>query len=90
MLGVAAIGKVMLVDNLLMQNPEVTIFVALVVGVTLFATIVAAKLIGCALPLIAKKTGLDPAVMASPLITTLIDTVSLLVYFYFASLILSI
>lgn len=89
-LGIAAIGKVMLVDNLLMGNPEVTIFVALVVGLTLFATIVSAKLIGCALPLLAKKTGLDPAVMASPLITTLIDTVSLLVYFYFASLILNI
>lgn len=89
-LGIAAIGKVMLVDNILMKNPEVTIFVALVVGITLFATIVSAKLIGCALPLLAKKTGLDPAVMASPLITTLIDTVSLLVYFYFASVILNI
>ncbi len=89
-LGIAAVGKVMLVDNLLMKNPEVTIFVALVVGLTLFATIVSAKVIGCALPLLAKKTGLDPAVMASPLITTLIDTVSLLVYFYFASAILNI
>ncbi len=89
-LGIAAIGKVMLVDNLLMGNPEVTIFVALVVGITLFATIVSAKIIGCALPLLAKKVGLDPAVMASPLITTLIDTVSLLVYFYFASAILNI
>ena len=89
-LGIAAIGKVMLVDNLLMRNPEVTIFVALVVGITLFATIVSAKLIGCALPLMAKKVGLDPAVMASPLITTLIDTVSLLVYFYFATVILNI
>ncbi|MBQ6899165.1 MAG: magnesium transporter [Clostridia bacterium] len=89
-LGVAAIGKVMLVDNFLMKNPEVTIFVALVVGITLFATIVSAKIIGCALPLLAKKIGLDPAVMASPLITTLIDTVSLLVYFYFATIILNI
>ncbi len=89
-LGVAAVGKVMLVDNLLMKNPEVTIFVALVVGITLFATIVSAKIIGCALPLLAKKIGLDPAVMASPLITTLIDTVSLLVYFYFATIILNI
>ena len=89
-LGVAAVGKVMLVDNLLMNNPEVTIFVALVVGITLFATIVSAKIIGCALPLLAKKIGLDPAVMASPLITTLIDTVSLLVYFYFATIILDI
>lgn len=89
-LGIAAVGKVMLVDNILMQNPDVTIFVAIVVGLTLFATIVSAKIIGCTLPLIAKKTGLDPAVMASPLITTLIDTVSLLVYFYFATIILNI
>lgn len=89
-LAVAAIGKVMLVDNYIMNNPEVTIFVAAVVGITLFATIVSAKIIGCALPLLAKKAGLDPAVMASPLITTLIDTVSLLVYFYFATLILNI
>lgn len=89
-LGIAAVGKVMLVDSLIMGNPDVTIFVALVVGLTLFATIVAAKIIGCALPLFAKKIGLDPAVMASPLITTLIDTVSLLVYFYFASMILNI
>lgn len=89
-LGLAAVGKVMLVDNFLMKNPEVTIFVALVVGITLFATIVSAKIIGCALPLLAKKIGLDPAVMASPLITTLIDTVSLLVYFYFSTVILNI
>lgn len=89
-LGIASIAKVMLVDNMLMKNPEVTIFVAVVVGITLLATIVSAKLIGCALPLLAKKIGLDPAVMASPLITTLIDTVSLLVYFYFATLILNI
>ncbi len=89
-LAIASILKVMLVDNLLMNNPEVTIFVAIVVGLTLLATIVSAKLIGCALPLIAKKIGLDPAVMASPLITTLIDTVSLLVYFYFATVILNI
>ncbi len=89
-LGIAAVGKVMLVDNLIMNNPEVTVFVALVVGITLFATIVSAKIIGCILPLLAKRVGLDPAVMASPLITTLIDTVSLLVYFYFATLILNI
>lgn len=89
-LAIAAIGKVILIDNILMNNPEVTFFVALVVGLTLFATIVSAKIIGCALPLLAKKIGLDPAVMASPLITTLIDTVSLLVYFYFATLILNI
>lgn len=89
-LAVSAVAKVMLIDRLLMNNPDVTIYVAIVVGLTLFATIVSAKIIGCMLPLIAKKAGLDPAVMASPLISTLIDTVSLLVYFYFATLILKI
>ncbi len=89
-LGIASVIKVMLVDNMILQNPDVTIFVAVVVGITLFATIVSAKVIGCTLPLFAKKIGLDPAVMASPLITTLIDTVSLLVYFYFATVILKI
>lgn len=89
-LSVCAVGKVMLVDNLLMHNPDVTIYVAIVVGLTLFATIVCAKIIGCMLPMVAKKAGLDPAVMASPLISTLIDTVSLLVYFSFATAILKI
>lgn len=87
-LSVLSIGKVMLVDNLIMHNPDVTLKVACVVAITLFVTIVCAKIIGCSLPLLAKKIGLDPAVMASPLITTLIDTVSLLVYFYFATMIL--
>jgi magnesium transporter len=84
------VGKVMLVDNILMKNPEVTIFVALVVGLTLFATIVSAKIIGCALPLLAKKTGLDPAVMASPLITTIVDAGSLMIYFKIACMLLNI
>ncbi|MBR0509636.1 MAG: magnesium transporter [Clostridia bacterium] len=80
-LSAAAFGKVMLVDRLLMGNTEVTWTVALVVALTLLATIVCAKMIGCTLPLLAKKIGFDPAVMASPFITTLVDAVSLLVYF---------
>ena len=80
-LAVATFAKVMLVDAYLMGNPEVTPLVALVVSLTLLVTVVAAKLIGCILPIIAKKVHLDPAVMASPFITTLVDAVSLLVYF---------
>jgi len=85
----AAIGKVMLVDHLLMNNASVDFKVALVVGITLLATIVCAKIIGASLPILAKKIGFDPAVMASPFITTIVDAVSLLVYFAVASNILS-
>lgn len=58
---------------------------ALVIGLSLVATIVISKLIGCALPLIAKKLHMDPAIMASPLITTLVDTCSILIYFTIAT-----
>ena len=84
-LGIAAIAKVMLVDHLIMHNNDVSWIVALVVGLTLVVTILCAKLIGCSLPLLAKKIGFDPAVMASPFITTIVDAVSLLVYFQIAS-----
>ena len=50
----------------------------------------AAKIVGCMLPLLAKKIGFDPAVMASPFITTIVDAISLLIYFQFASVILHI
>lgn len=83
-LAIATFAKVMLVDAYLMGNPHVTASVALVVSLTLLVTVVAAKLIGCLLPIIAKKIRLDPAVMASPFITTLVDAVSLLVYFAIA------
>ena len=62
--------------------------VALVVAATIFFTIVIAKLIGCTLPMLAKKLGFDPAVMASPFITTVVDALSLLVYFAVATQIL--
>ena len=63
--------------------------VAGVVALTIFATIVMAKLIGCTLPMLAKRLGFDPAVMASPFITTIVDALSLLVYFAIATQILS-
>lgn len=58
---------------------------ALVIGLSLVATIVISKLIGCVLPLVAKKLHMDPAIMASPLITTLVDTCSILIYFNIAT-----
>ena len=61
---------------------------ALTVCFTLAVTVIMAKLIGCILPMLAKKMGFDPAVMASPLITTIIDATSLLVYFNIATMLL--
>ena len=81
-LAVVAFGKVMLVDRLIMGNPSVTLTVALAVSLSLGVTVLAAKIIGCSLPLLAKRIGLDPAVMASPLITTLVDAVGLILYFF--------
>ena len=63
--------------------------IALVVSFTILATVMFAKIVGCLLPIGAKKVGLDPTVMASPFITTLVDTVSLLIYFAFASAMLN-
>ena len=87
-LACACFLKIMLVDHLLMGNTEVTWLVALVVCVTLALTVLVAKIIGCSLPLFAKKLGFDPAVMASPFITTIVDALSLLVYFGIASALL--
>lgn len=58
---------------------------ALVIGLSLVATVIISKLIGCLLPLFAKKLHMDPAIMASPLITTLVDTCSILIYFNIAT-----
>lgn len=68
---------------------RVTVLVALTVCLTLVVTVFFAKLIGCTLPIIAKKLGFDPAVMASPFITTIVDAVSLVVYFAIATNLLS-
>ena len=58
---------------------------AIVIGLSLIVTIIIAKLIGCVLPLLAKKIHLDPAIMAAPLITTIVDTCSIVVYFMIAT-----
>ena len=89
-LGVLCVGKVLLVDNLLLHTDGVTLTVALTVGLTLCMTVLCAKLVGCTLPMLAKKLGFDPAVMASPFITTIVDALSLLVYFGLATALLKI
>ena len=63
----------------------VTVTIALVVCLTLICTVIVAKFVGCSLPILAKRVGFDPAVMASPFITTIVDALSLLIYFQFAS-----
>lgn len=90
LLGAVNFGKILLIDGWMLQNPEINAQISLVVSITLTITIIVAKIIGCSLPMIAKKLRLDPAVMASPFITTIVDVVSLLVYFWIATSILHI
>ena len=87
-LSAAAFLKIYAVNKLLMGNEEITNAFILAVCAALLLTVVFAKLIGCTLPIAAKKLKLDPAIMASPLITTLIDVVSLLIYFLLAGRVL--
>ena len=82
-LAAATFAKLMLFDR-------VGFAVSLVVCLTLLATVVCAKFIGCTLPLISEKLGFDPAVMSSPFITTIVDAISLLIYFFIASSVLHI
>ena len=89
-LGIVCFAKIWLVDHLLMGNDDITLLINAVVCLTLAVTVVCAKLVGCVLPLVAKALGLDPAVMASPFISTIVDALSLLVYFLFAQTILGI
>lgn len=87
-LSAANFAKLMLFDRLILGNSGITILVAAVVSITLAMTIIMAKVVGCSLPIVAKKIGLDPAVMASPFITTIVDVLSLLVYFKIATALL--
>ena len=82
--------KILLVDRLLMGNTSINLLVDGVVSLTLCVTVVIAKFVGCSLPLLAKRLGFDPAVMASPFITTIVDALSLLVYFLFAKTLLGV
>ena len=89
-LAAANFVKMMVVDRWMMNNPDVTPAVALVVCLTLFLTVICAKAVGCTLPMAAEKLGIDPAVMASPFITTIVDALSLLIYFAIATQVLGI
>ena len=89
-LAVVCFVKILLVDRLLMGNTDITLTVDAVVCLTLAVTVIAAKLVGCALPMAAKALKLDPAVMASPFISTIVDALSLLVYFLFAKAMLGV
>ena len=82
-LAAANFVKLLLLDR-------VSIMVALVVSLTLVAAVMIAKVVGCTLPMLAKRIGFDPAVMASPFITTIVDVLSLLVYFQIAARLLHI
>lgn len=87
-LALVCFAKILLVDRLLMGNTSINLLVNAVVCLTLAVTVVIAKFVGCTLPLLAKRLGFDPAVMASPFITTIVDALSLLVYFLFAKMLL--
>ena len=89
-LAVANFGKLMIVDRLVFHNSAITVTVALVICLTMVLAVICAKVVGCTLPMLAKQLGFDPAVMASPFITTIVDAISLLIYFRFATAILGI
>ena len=89
-LAVVCFAKIWLVDRLLMGNEEITWMIDLVVCLALCVTVIIAKVVGSILPLVAKVLGADPAVMASPFITSIVDALSLLVYFLFARMLLGV
>ena len=89
-LALVCFGKIWLVDRIIFGNPEITALVDVVVCLALAVTVIIAKVVGCALPMVAKVLKADPAVMASPFITTIVDAVSLLVYFLFAKTLLGV
>ena len=87
-LAVVCFAKIWLVDTIMFGNENITLMVDLVVCLALAVTVVVAKIVGCLLPIGAKAIKLDPAVMASPFISTIVDALSLLVYFLFAKALL--
>ena len=81
--------KMLLVDRLLLGNDAVTLTVSAVVSASIVFIVIFAKVVGSVLPIAAEKLGVDPAVMANPLISTITDAVSLLIYFGIAKLVIS-
>lgn len=88
-LSVACFAKLMLIDNLLFGYTGYTPQRCVIVSVALLCTVIVAKVVGCMLPLLAKKCHLDPAVVASPFITTIVDAVSLIIYCTLAVVVLA-
>ena len=88
-LGTVCFFKILYLDRILLQAPEIDVPIALTVSLSLTVTVLIAKFIGCILPLISQKLGFDPAVTAAPFITTIVDALALLTYFCIASLLLA-
>lgn len=82
--------KILLFDGFLMGNEDITVAITAVICITLVLTVFCAKFVGCILPLVSYRLGFDPAVMSSPFITTIVDAISLLIYFQMASMLLHI
>ncbi len=82
--------KMLLVDGMLLNNDSVTVAVAATVSLSVLFIVMFAKVVGSMLPILAEKLGVDPAVMANPLISTVTDAVSLLIYIFVAKLVLNI
>ena len=89
-LAVVNFGKMLLLDGYILHNDSVTVLVAATVSLSIVFIVMFAKVVGSTLPILAEKIGVDPAVMANPLISTVTDAVSLLIYIYVAKLILHI
>ena len=89
-LAVVNFVKMLLLDGMLLKNDAVTVSVAATVSLSILFIVLFAKVVGSMLPILAEKLGLDPAVMANPLISTVTDAVSLLIYIFIAKLILNI
>ena len=82
--------KMLLLDGLILHNSGVTVAVAATVSLSIVFIVMFAKVVGSMLPILAERIGVDPAVMANPLLSTVTDAVSLLIYIYVAKLILHI
>ena len=89
-LACANFAKLIFIDKMLLNNTLVTYQVAGVICLTIFMIVIVAKFIGCTLPVLTKKLGFDPTVMASPFITTIVDALGLIVYFQVATHLLAI
>ena len=89
-LAIANFLKLILIDKMLLNNSAITYSIAGAICLTIFMIVIIAKLIGCTLPMITKKLGFDPTVVASPFITTIVDALGLIVYFGIATHLLGI